>query len=432
MAKKSWFKIEARGGENDVPLTAAIEIYDEIGGCGVSAKDFKNALADVGDVQGIELAIHSPGGSVLDGWAMYNLLKGSSAHVVAKIEGLAASMATVVAMAADEVHMPENAFFMIHNPSGLAIGDAEDMRDYADLLDKMQGGIRAAYASKTGLSDDKLDELMAAETWMTGSEAQAMGFVDVVTDALEMAAMNDVLNECAEDLQKNGIHVPTLAASIEAAEVPDEVIETVTEAVEAAQDAVEDEVEAEVEAEEIEETIEEPIVEPIEEPVAEISDLTAGGELIESAEQAKEAGEDAAPASFVDRVKTAILGRKESNPTDARAELVQLRGEFEALEAKLATNENVTATLRADVAARDERLTGLEAERRSVLDLVTEAGFAPTAAAELPMPDGEDISAMESAEAALAAAQAKGGADLYQAVKRVQELRAQADEKESK
>jgi len=387
MATKSWFNIQARSGAEGQPLVAAIEIYDEIGGWGKTAKDFKNELAALGDVEGIELSIHSPGGSVLDGWAIYNLLKASKAHVVAKIDGLAASMATVVAMAADEVHMPENAFFMIHNPSGLAIGGAEEMRDYADLLDKMQGGIRAAYAGKTGLDDDKLDELMAAETWFTGSEAKELGFVDVVTDALEMAALDGLVASCAEDLTKSGLNLPDNHAEVE-------------------------------EIEEIEETIEEPV-----------SDLTEHGELIEEevTEVAEEISEEIVdevaepPAGIVERVKAALIGR--SGGSDARAELAELHSRYTTLEAKLAESAEIVDSLRADVAAKEENLQAMSAERQTVLDLVTEAGFAPEAAAELPMPDGDDVGELASAEAAVQAASAKGGAELYTAVKRLQELR---------
>jgi len=410
MAKKSWFTIEARGGAEGAPQHAAIDIYDEIGGWGVSAKDFKNALDDVGEVDGIELNIHSPGGSVLDGWAIYNLLKSSPAHVVANVDGLCASMATVVCMAADEVRMPENAFFMIHNPSGLAIGGAEDMRDYADLLDKMEGGIRAAYVGKTGKSDEEIDELMAAETWFTGSEAAEMGFVDVVTDALEMAAMNDVLSACAEDLKKNGIHVPTLAASIEAAEVAEESAEPVEEVLDEVNEGVIDALDA------CETT-----------DVVEDSDLDAGGELIEQAPESAE--DEPEPHGFVDRVKAALLGRPTiSENAAALAGMAELRGEMETLQAKLAERGELVDRLRADVAAKDDELMALRAEQASVLDLVTEAGFAPTEAADLPMPDSGDGDGVQAAETALAEAEAKGDArEVYAAVKALQLARSQSN-----
>ena len=212
MAAKSWFKMECRAAATGAPRSAAIEIYDEIGGWGVSAKDFKDQLDGLGDVDGIELAIHSPGGSVLDGWAIYNLLKGHKAHVVATIDGLAASMATVVAMAADEVRMPENAFFMIHNPSGFAVGGADEMRDYADLLDKMEKGIRAAYVSKSGQSDEYVDALMAQESWFTGTEAMALGFVDTITDALEAAALDGVCEEMRAALKNAVLRPPPPSA----------------------------------------------------------------------------------------------------------------------------------------------------------------------------------------------------------------------------
>ena len=96
----------------------------------MTARDFKSELEALGDVEEIDMLIHTPGGSVLEGWAIYNLVKNHPAKVSARIGGLAASMGTVIAMAADTVEMPDNAFFMIHNPSGVSMGDADEMRDY--------------------------------------------------------------------------------------------------------------------------------------------------------------------------------------------------------------------------------------------------------------------------------------------------------------
>ena len=121
---------------------------------------------------------------------------------------------------------------MIHDPSGLAVGGAEDMRDYADLLDKMEAGIRAAYVGKTGLSEEVIDELMAKETWLTGTEAKELGFVDEVTDALEMAALNGVVQACSADLEKAGLKLPIAQCGEEAAEEEvEEVAEEVAEEV---------------------------------------------------------------------------------------------------------------------------------------------------------------------------------------------------------
>jgi len=397
MANKTWFSIEARGGAEGAPQTAKIEIYDEIGGWGVSAADFKKEFTGLGDVESIELSIHSPGGSVIDGWAIYNIIKSSKARVVAKIEGLAASMATIVCCAADSIEMPANAFFMVHNPSGFTFGGAEDMRDYADLLDKMEAGIRSAYVSKTGQSEEVIDKLMAEETWLTGVEAKELGFVDVVTDALEMAALTGAVSACAEELSKAGLSVPMSDEMIITA-VADE--ESEEESEEESVEGVEEEVADEVEAEEV--------VEPVDQ--SEVSDLDEHGELVTE------------PQGFVERVKAAIRGR---NNVAALTDHSEMRNTINSLEAKLADSETAIESMRAEVAAKSDELVALRADQASVLDLVTEAGFAPDVAASLPMPDGGDGDEIKAAEAALADAESKGGREVYAAVKRLQDLRNQ-------
>nr|WP_251073523.1 ClpP-like prohead protease/major capsid protein fusion protein [Shewanella sp. NKUCC05_KAH] len=163
-------------------------IYDEIGGWGISAQQFARDLQALGKVGTITARIHSPGGDVFEGMAIYNMIKGHPAHKVCYIDGLAASMASVIAMAFDEVIMPENAMMMVHKPWGGTLGDAEDMRKYADLLDKVEGNLVGAYQHKTGLSEDELHALLAAETWLTGREAVEKGFANTLTDPLQMAA----------------------------------------------------------------------------------------------------------------------------------------------------------------------------------------------------------------------------------------------------
>lgn len=171
---------------------AEIYIYDEIGYWGVTAKEFARDLKEIKATDSITLRINSPGGSVTDGIAIYNLLKNHQAQVNVHIDGLAASMASIIAMAGDTITMPENALMMIHNPWGHAMGDSEEMRKTADVLDKMKKALLSAYANKSGRSDEELDELMTAETWMTGAEAVEMGFADQVTDEVMLAASFDV------------------------------------------------------------------------------------------------------------------------------------------------------------------------------------------------------------------------------------------------
>ena len=160
---KSWFSIKAKAAG-----AAEIKIYDEIGMWGITARQFSDELAALGQVKQISLVIHSPGGDVFDGIAIYNLLKKHPANLTVHIDGLAASMASVIAMAGDKVVMPENAMLMIHKPWGISGGNAKEMRDYADLLDKVEAVLIPAYASKTGKSADELAKMLEGETWLNG------------------------------------------------------------------------------------------------------------------------------------------------------------------------------------------------------------------------------------------------------------------------
>ncbi|MDY0475671.1 ATP-dependent Clp protease proteolytic subunit [Pasteurella multocida] len=183
---QSWFSIKA--GAND---TAEISIYDEIGGWGISAKAFAKQLKDLGNVKKINLHIHSPGGSVFDGMAIFNLLNNHTAKKIVYIDGLAASMASVIAMVGDVVIMPENAMMMIHKPWGIQGGDAEDMRKYADLLDKIEETLISAYTKKTGKSAEELAEMLAEETWLNGKECVEHGFADQFVEPVKaMATLN--------------------------------------------------------------------------------------------------------------------------------------------------------------------------------------------------------------------------------------------------
>ncbi|MGI2145751.1 ClpP-like prohead protease/major capsid protein fusion protein [Shewanella frigidimarina] len=179
---KSWYSLKAQNGN------AELMIYDEIGGWGISARQFAKDLQALGKIGTLTARIHSPGGDVFEGMAIYNMIKGHPAHKVCHIDGLAASMASVIAMAFDEVIMPENAMMMVHKPWGGTLGDADAMRKYAELLDKVEGNLVGAYQQKTGLPEDELHTLLAAETWLTGREAVEKGFANTLTEPLQMAA----------------------------------------------------------------------------------------------------------------------------------------------------------------------------------------------------------------------------------------------------
>lgn len=182
-AANSWYSIKAKGVGQ-----AEILIYEEIGGWGISARRFANDLKALGDISRIDLRIHSPGGDVFEGMAIYNLLDSHPATVDVYIDGLAASMASVIAMAGDTIYMPENAMMMVHKPWGIQGGDADEMRRYADLLDKVEDNLVSAYVKKTGKSADEIKALLKEETWMGGREAVAAGFADQTTESLTAAA----------------------------------------------------------------------------------------------------------------------------------------------------------------------------------------------------------------------------------------------------
>jgi ATP-dependent Clp protease, protease subunit len=124
--------------------------------------------------------INSPGGSVFDGVAIYNALKRHDATITLWVDGIAASIASMIAMAGDEVVMPENAMLMLHDPSGLVVGTAAGMRAMAEALDRMKAGMVAAYRDKSGRDDAEIERLMAAETWLSARETVELGLADRV------------------------------------------------------------------------------------------------------------------------------------------------------------------------------------------------------------------------------------------------------------
>ncbi|MEI9628777.1 ClpP-like prohead protease/major capsid protein fusion protein [Phytobacter diazotrophicus] len=191
----SWFRMKALAADE-----AEIYIYDEIGFWGVTARQFVSDLQALGDVSHINLHINSPGGDVFEGIAIFNALKFHGAAITVHIDGIAASMASVIAMVGNPVIMPENTMMMIHKPWGFAGGDANDMRDYADLLDKMESVLIPAYAEKTGKSAEEIAAMLEDETWMNGSECVAQGFADQTTPSLQ--AMACIQSKRIEEFEK--------------------------------------------------------------------------------------------------------------------------------------------------------------------------------------------------------------------------------------
>jgi ATP-dependent protease ClpP protease subunit len=159
---------------------ATIYLYDMIGGWdGVQAKDFVQALNSI-DAKHINLRINSPGGSVFDGRAMATAIKEHPATVTAYIDGLAASAASWIAIAANSVVMAEGSFMMIHNAQAGVLGDRHSMLDMAGVLEQLDNSFIADYAAKTGKPAAELGTLMDAETWFSAQDAVDMGFADRV------------------------------------------------------------------------------------------------------------------------------------------------------------------------------------------------------------------------------------------------------------
>ena len=182
-AGESWYTLRAKArGVVDLML------YGDIGAWGITANQFARDLKALGDVSQINLHIHSPGGDVFEGMAMYNLLKAHPARIEGFVDGLAASMGSVILMACDTISMPENAMIMVHKPWGIQGGDAEDLRRYADLLDKVEDSLVMAYVAKTGKTADEIHALLKDETWMNGTEAVVAGFADIVIEPIKAAA----------------------------------------------------------------------------------------------------------------------------------------------------------------------------------------------------------------------------------------------------
>ena len=191
-SENQWYQITAKKDN------AEILIYEQIGkgwdDSGVGAKKFVEDLQAL-DVSNIDLHINSPGGNVFEGNAIYNALKAHKAKINVTIDGVAASIASVIAMSGDKIEMPENAMMMLHDPSGLVIGTAKDMRKMATAMNKIKTGLVAAYHNKTGMERDEISVMMEDETWMTAQEAVEMGFADEMLEPVEIQANMKMLGQ---------------------------------------------------------------------------------------------------------------------------------------------------------------------------------------------------------------------------------------------
>lgn len=189
MSKKYWeFKNQT---DDSADLYLYIQIASWGGGCYAhSAQSFKQELDALGNIKSLNVYINSPGGDVFEGNAIYNMLKRFKADVNVYVDGVAASIASVIAMSGKTVNMPKNSMLMIHNAWTYVEGNSDDLRKMANTLDKVNTSIRQAYLSKAG---DKLDEetlikLMDATTWLTAQECYDYGLCDNLLDEVNIAA----------------------------------------------------------------------------------------------------------------------------------------------------------------------------------------------------------------------------------------------------
>ncbi|KWE65017.1 peptidase S14 [Burkholderia ubonensis] len=186
--KKRWWDIRAQASA-DGGKVVEIRIYGDIGFWGTDADLFASKLDEVAaTATSIVVAINSMGGDVFDAFTIYNALRRHAGKVTGRVDGVAASAASLILMACDTIVMPSNAMLMIHNPHTVAAGEAEDFRRLADLLDSTGANILAAYVQRSGLSDDDVRAMMNAETWLTASQAKEQGFCDSIEEPISIAA----------------------------------------------------------------------------------------------------------------------------------------------------------------------------------------------------------------------------------------------------
>lgn len=213
-SKRRWYAINNKAGP-----VATIRIYDEIGFFGITAEDF---VAELDEISASEVicAINCPGGDVFDGIAIYNALRTHPAKVTTRVDALAASAASVIVQAGEERVMLSSSQMMIHDAWGIAVGNAGDMRDFAELLDKQSDTLATIYAERSGKSVDDFRSLMAAETWMSDEEAVEQGLADKVvnpTKAQNLApasakkTLNDEIVEATEVLEKTLVSAQRVA-----------------------------------------------------------------------------------------------------------------------------------------------------------------------------------------------------------------------------
>lgn len=221
-SRADWYRIQNKAGESP-----KLYIFDEIGYFGHTAKGFAD---DLNELDSDELTVHlnSPGGDIFDGLAIYQALKNHKANVTVVVDGLAASIASVIAMAADKLVMAPKATMMIHDGWSITCGNAADMRKTADLLDKQSEIIASVYADRSGQPADFWRDRMRDETWYNAQEALDAGLIDEiegqekkVDDAFDLSVFAHAGRDNApEPVLKNEAIPPVVPAKEDESVVP--------------------------------------------------------------------------------------------------------------------------------------------------------------------------------------------------------------------
>jgi ATP-dependent Clp endopeptidase proteolytic subunit ClpP len=296
-----------------------VTLYDEIGAFGAGSKEF---LSDLGKLSGqhIHLRINSPGGSVIEGTAIYNALRRHEGGLTVHIDAMAASMASVIAMAGAPVFMADNALLMIHNPWTVSMGESKDLRKEADLLDKLKVNLRNAYVRKTGMDAEEIAQMMDEETWLDAVEAVALGFADAIEEGVAAAATAtpEMLRARFDKFAKAQNTMNQTEVITYSAEVAKEAAEIITATVVSESAPAETMVETTNETEVVEtETVESPAPEVVEAPAEPQAKLAAADQIL-AKYNAVIAERDAAVASLkeasanIEFLRSEIAAERES------------------------------------------------------------------------------------------------------------------------
>lgn len=183
MVARKWFEMKAAAETKP----AVISVFDDIGGWGVTARDF---ITQFNTLEGndIELQINSSGGSVFDALAMFNAMKMSGKTINVKVMGIAASAASYLAMVGTTISMPSNTFQMVHNPMTGVYGNADELTEMADVLRKIGASLQNTYVARTGKSEEEVAALLSKDSYLTADECLAFGLCDTVTEAVAVTA----------------------------------------------------------------------------------------------------------------------------------------------------------------------------------------------------------------------------------------------------